>query len=151
MRNEKKIFGIGIIGCGVIGQKRAKALGVGGHLVACADKDINRAKFTASTSNASAFEDWKVLLKVPEVEIVVIATLHDSLAQISLAAIKAGKHVLVEKPAARNTKELEPVILAAKQKSVKIHVGFNHRYHRSLRKARELIETDMNQTQRLCV
>jgi predicted dehydrogenase len=58
-----------------------------------------------------------------------------------LAAIEAGKHILVEKPAARNTKELEPVIVAAKKKGVKIHVGFNHRYHRSLRKARELIDS----------
>ncbi len=38
---------------------------------------------------------------MPEVEIVFVATLHDSLAEITLAAIEAGKHVLVEKPAAR--------------------------------------------------
>ena len=139
MRN--KSFGIGIIGCGLIGQKRAKSLGEGGRLVACADIDKNRAKSLADTTNATAFDDWKELLKLPEVELVVVATLHDSLAEITLAAIEAGKHILVEKPAARNTKELEPVIVAAKQKSVKIHVGFNHRYHRSLRKARELIDS----------
>ena len=129
MRN--KSFGIGIIGCGLIGQKRAKSLGEGGRLVACADIDKNRAKSLADTTNATAFDDWQELLKLPEVELVVVATLHDSLAEITLAAIEAGKHILVEKPAARNTKELEPVIVAAKQKSVKIHVGFNHRYHQS--------------------
>ena len=139
MRN--KSFGIGIIGCGLIGQKRAKSLGEGGRLVACADIDKKRAKSLADTTNATAFDDWQELLKLPEVEIVVVSTLHDSLAEITLAAIEAGKHILVEKPAARNTKELEPVIVAAKQKSVKIHVGFNHRYHRSLRKARELIDS----------
>ena len=140
MRN--KSFGIGIIGCGLIGQKRAKSLGEGGRLVACADIDKNRAKSLADTTNATAFDDWKELLKLPEVELVVVATLHDSLAEITLAAIEAGKHILVEKPAARNTKELEPVIVAAKKKGVKIHVGFNHRYHRSLRKARELIDSE---------
>lgn len=139
MRN--KSFGIGIIGCGLIGQKRAKSLGEGGRLVACADIDKNRAKSLADTTNATAFDDWKELLKLPEVELVVVATLHDSLAEITLAAIEAGKHILVEKPAARNTKELEPVIVSAKKKGVKIHVGFNHRYHRSLRKARELIDS----------
>ena len=139
MRN--KSFGIGIIGCGLIGQKRAKSLGEGGRLVACADIDKNRAKSLADTTNATAFDDWKELLKLPEVELVVVATLHDSLAEITLAAIEAGKHILVEKPAARNTKELEPVIVAAKKKGVKVHVGFNHRYHRSLRKARELIDS----------
>jgi predicted dehydrogenase len=139
MRN--KIFGIGIIGCGLIGQKRAQALGNGGRLVACADIDEKRAESLARPSGAIALNDWRELLKLSEVEIVIVATLHDSLAEITLSAIEAGKHILVEKPAARNAKELEPVIGAAKQKSVKIHVGFNHRYHRSLRKAREIINS----------
>ena len=135
------IFGIGIIGCGMIGHKRAKALGKNGRLVACADIDVKRANSLAEKSNSKAFEDWQELLKLPEIEIVIVATLHDSLAQITLEAIEAGKHVLVEKPAARNAKELEPVILAAERKKVKVHVGFNHRYHRSLRKAREIIDS----------
>ena len=60
----KKEFGIGIIGCGVIGQKRCKALGEGGKLVACADKDINRAKSLATKSNAIVFSDNQQLLGV---------------------------------------------------------------------------------------
>lgn len=136
-----KIFGIGIIGCGLIGKKRFKALGQGGRLVACADVDINSAQSLAGMSNAKVFKEWESLLQLPEVEIVIVATLHDSLAQISLAAIKAGKHVLVEKPAARSAKELEPVIEASEQRGIKVHVGFNHRYHRSLRKAREIIDS----------
>ena len=138
---SNKTFGIGIIGCGLIGQKRAKSLGEGGRLVACADIDKKRAKSLADTTNATAFDDWQELLKLPEVELVVVATLHDSLAEITLAAIEAGKHILVEKPAAQNTTELEPVIVAAKKKGVKVHVGFNHRYHRSLRKAKEIIDS----------
>ena len=138
---ENKIFGIGIIGCGLIGKKRAHALGKEGLLVACADIDLKRATSLARTSNAKVFEDWQELLKLPEVEIVVVATLHDSLAEITLAAIESGKYILVEKPAARNAKELEPVVVAANQKGVKVHVGFNHRYHRSLRKAREIIDS----------
>ena len=117
MRN--KSFGIGIIGCGLIGQKRANSLGEGGSLVACADINKNRAKSLVDTTNATAFDDWQELLKLPEVELVVVATLHDSLAEITLAAIEAGKHILVEKPAARNTKELEPVIVAAKKRGLK--------------------------------
>jgi len=132
-------FGVGIIGCGLIGQKRAKALGEG-RLVACADVNEVRAKALAGNSGAKVFGDWRRLLALPEVEIVVIATLHDSLAEITLAAIEAGKHVLVEKPAARNPAELEPVMAAAERHGVKVHVGFNHRYHRAFRKARELFE-----------
>lgn len=132
-------FGVGIIGCGLIGQKRAKALGEV-RLVACADIDEARAKALAGNSGAKVFGDWRGLLALPEVDIVVIATLHDSLAEITLAAIEAGKHVLVEKPAARNPAELEPVMAVAARHGVKVHVGFNHRYHRAFRKARELFE-----------
>ena len=126
---------IGIVGCGLIGQKRAKALGTGGRLVACADIDVNRAENLAKGFGAKVCHDWHELISLPEVDVVVVATLHDSLAAITFAAVEAGKHVLVEKPAARFAKELEPVIAAVKNKGVKVHVGFNHRYHRSLRKA----------------
>ena len=132
-------FGVGIVGCGLIGGKRAKALG-DGRLVACADVNIARAQTLAASGGAKAFSDWRDVLDLGEVEIVVVATLHDSLAEITLAAIEAGKHVLVEKPAARNPAELEPVIAAAERHAVKVHVGFNHRYHRAFRKARELFD-----------
>ena len=132
-------LGVGIIGCGLIGQKRAKALGEG-RLIAGADINETRAKALAGSSGAKVFSDWQRLLALPEVDIVVIATLHDSLAQITLAAIEAGKHVLVEKPAARNPAELEPVMAAAQRCGVKVRVGFNHRYHRAFRKAWELFE-----------
>ena len=133
-------FGVGIIGCGLIGQKRAKALGEG-RLLACADLSEARANALAGNSGAKAFADWRELLALPEIDVVVIATLHDSLAEITFAAVEAGKHVLVEKPAARTPSELEPVMRAAESRGVKVHVGFNHRYHRAFRKAREIYDT----------
>jgi len=133
-------FKIGIIGCGLIGQKRAKALGSRGLLVACADVNEARAKEMAGNSDVKLFSNYRDLLAAEEIDIFIVATLHDSLAEITLAAIEAGKHVLVEKPAARNTTELKPVIAAAEKMGVKVHVGFNHRYHRAFRKARELFK-----------
>ena len=133
-------YGIGIIGCGLIGQKRAKALG-DGRLLACADINEAKAKVVAGSSGAKVFTDWRELLALPEIEIIVIATLHDSLAEITLAAVEAGKHILVEKPAARSTAELKPVIIAAEKYGVKVHVGFNHRYHRALLKAKEIVDS----------
>lgn len=141
MSNPEKPFGVGIVGCGLIGQKRAKALGTGGRLVACADMDLVRAENLAKNSAAKASADWRELISLPEVDVVVIATLHDSLAAITYAGVEAGKHILVEKPAARSVKELEPVIAAAEKNGVKVHVGFNHRYHRSLRKAKEIVDS----------
>jgi predicted dehydrogenase len=136
-----KIFGVGVIGCGLIGQKRAKALGAGGKLVACADLDADRAEKLASTSGAQVYRDWRALVLSSSVDVVIVATLHDSLAEITRAAAEAGKHVLVEKPAARNAAELIPVIAAVKVHGIKVHVGFNHRYHRSLRKAKEIVDS----------
>lgn len=141
MNNANRPFGIGIIGCGMVGQKRAKAIGTGGKLVACADIDVGRAENLAKASGAKVFVDWRNLLGSPEVDVVVIATLHDSLADITLAAVEAGKHVLVEKPAARSPAELIPVMAAAEKHGVKVHVGFNHRYHHALRKAKEIVAT----------
>lgn len=133
-------LGVGIVGCGLIGRKRAQALGRGGRLVACADRDLVRAQALARETGARAYADWQDLLRLPEVEMVIVATLHDSLAQITLEAMRAGKHVLVEKPAARTPAELQPLLQAESGSAVKVRVGFNHRYHRALRKARALVD-----------
>jgi predicted dehydrogenase len=77
------------------------------------------------------------------VEVVVVSTMHDSLAEVTCEAAKAGKHVLVEKPAARSVSELESVIASVSNHDVKVHVGFNHRYHRSLRKAKQIVDTGL--------
>lgn len=132
--------GVAIVGCGLIGQKRAKALG-GARLVACADAVPERAEALArSVPRAKAYADWREAIAAPGVEIVVVSTLHDSLAGIAKAAIDAGRHVLVEKPAACRAAELEPLIARAAEGSVKVRVGFNHRYHRAFRKARALVD-----------
>jgi predicted dehydrogenase len=71
---------------------------------------------------------------------VVVATTHDHLAEIALAAVEAGCHVLVEKPAGRRTAELAPVIAAAERNKVVVKAGFNHRFHPALLKAREIVD-----------
>ncbi|MCX7217349.1 MAG: Gfo/Idh/MocA family oxidoreductase [Burkholderiales bacterium] len=141
MNLKVKPFGVGIVGCGLIGQKRAKALGQGGQLVACADIDVARADSLARTSGAKVFRDWRELVWSPLVDVVIVATLHDSLAEITRTAAEAGRQVLVEKPAARTAAELDPVMEAAAKHGVKVRVGFNHRYHRSLRKAKEVVDS----------
>ena len=136
-----KPFGVGIVGCGLIGRKRANALGVGGRLVACMDLDSSKAEKFALDHGCEFLSNWKELISRKDVELVIVSTLHDSLAEITQAAIIAGKHVLVEKPAARKAEELEPLLELKRQHEVKVRVGFNHRYHRSLRKAKELFDS----------
>lgn len=132
--------GLGIIGCGVIGNKRARALGKSFKLIACYDAAKKRSEQMAKDHNARSCSSVSALLQDPRVRAVVISTLHDSLASLTLAAVRAGKHVLVEKPAARSAPELLPVIAAAKKARVQVRVGYNHRYHRAFRKAREIVE-----------
>ena len=132
---------IAIVGCGLIGQKRAKAL-CGHKLVACADADIKKAEILAkSISGCIAIESWEELIKRKDIDIVVVAVNHVSLPEITFAAVDAKKHVLVEKPAARRAGDLDVIIKKAKENNVLVHVGFNHRYHRAFFKAKELVES----------
>jgi predicted dehydrogenase len=137
-----KKFNVGIIGCGFIGQKRSKSLGALATLVGCADIDEAKAKNLAKNFEAQAFSDWKELLKISEINIVIIATLHNSLAEIACAALKAGKHVLIEKPAARSVKEIQEIMSSIEKTSLKVRVGFNHRYHPALIKAKAIVDDD---------
>ena len=72
--------------------------------------------------------------------IVIVATLHDSLAEITRTAVQAGLHVLVEKPAARNAAELRALPALAAARGVQVRVGFNHRRHRAFRDAKRLVD-----------
>jgi predicted dehydrogenase len=129
---------VGIVGCGLIGQKRAAAL-AGATLVACADVSYDRAQALAARHSAAAMADWRKLVALPAVQIVVVATPHDQLPIVTLGAIQTGKHVLVEKPAARSAEELDPVIAAARKAGVRVRVGFNHRYHPSFLRMRQIV------------
>lgn len=133
---------VAIIGCGLIGRKRAHSVLAAGHtVVAVADLDPDRAKaLAADTAGAVALGDWREAIAA-EIDAVIIATTHDSLATITLAAVEARRHVMVEKPAARNASELESVLAAVTRMGVIVKVGFNHRFHPALLKARAIVDS----------
>jgi predicted dehydrogenase len=130
---------VAIVGCGLIGHKRANAL-AGSQLVACADNNRERAEELAGKyPEVEVMPDWHAAVERPDVDIVVVATSHDALSEVSIAALQAGKHVLLEKPAARNVSELDLVIDAAEKSKKLARVGFNHRYHPAFIKAMEIV------------
>lgn len=132
---------VAIVGCGLIGQKRAKALS-DARLVACADSNLGRAEQLARTvEGCIAAADWRRAVERDDVTAVIVATPHDSLAEITSAAVRAGKHVLVEKPAARHVSELRPLLASIVQSKVLVRVGFNHRYHRAFQQARKIVDS----------
>ena len=129
-----------IVGCGLIGRKRAASLAPGQLLYAC-DLDAARADELAKTqAGARAVTDFHLALADAAVGAVIVATLNGSLAPIALAAVRAGKHVLVEKPGALNAAQLRTLQAAAEQASVRVRIGYNHRFHPALQKARELAD-----------
>ena len=135
-----RVPGVAILGCGKIGQKRAKEL-TGARLRICADLDVGRAQQMANSYPvAEATTDWRSAIHRDDVDIVIIATTNQALVDASLEAVNAGKHILIEKPAARNVVELDSVIDAVRENNVLARVGFNHRYHPALLKAHELME-----------
>ncbi len=133
--------GVAIVGCGLVGQKRAKALAVA-RLTACADVKRERAEAMArAASGARASEDWRAAIDRTDVDVVVVATTNDALAEVARFAVGVGKHVLVEKPAALSVAEIDSVIETATRCRRLVRVGFNHRYHPALLKAREICES----------
>ncbi|MBF0280862.1 MAG: Gfo/Idh/MocA family oxidoreductase [SAR324 cluster bacterium] len=131
---------IAIIGCGLIGKKRAAALKGRGQLCLLADVQLERAELLAKEVGAEASSEWEKAATSPEIDIVIVATTHDQLARVALEAAKAGKHVLLEKPGARRPGELQALADAAREKNVRVHVGFNHRFHPAMQKAKELLD-----------
>lgn len=131
-----------IIGCGLIGRKRLTALGADFPVLYTCDVDAGRAAALAELApGATAITDYNVALADPRVTAVIVATLNASLAPITLAAVKAGKHVLAEKPGALNAAQLRTIAAAARETGARVRLGYNHRFHPSLLKARELVDS----------
>ncbi len=133
--------GLAVIGCGLIGRKRVLAArGLAEVLYAC-DLDAKRAAdLAALVPGCQAVTDFNDVLRDPRVTAVIVATLNAALAPITFAAVQAGKHVLVEKPGALNAAQLKSIATVAEQRGLQVRIGYNHRYHPSLQKARALID-----------
>jgi predicted dehydrogenase len=134
---------VALIGCGLVGAKRARALG-SAQLVNAVDIDIERARRLAASHRGCAVgAEWRAVIERDDVDLVIISTTNDLLAPLTLEAVRHGKHVLVEKPGARSAAELAPVMEAAQTAGVIVKVGFNHRFHPALAKAHEIFARGM--------
>lgn len=132
---------IAIVGCGLIGKKRAATLAPGQLVVTCDSNPATALALAKTYSSANSFTDFHQAVEHPSVDAVIVATPNAFLSQVSLAALEAGKHVLVEKPAAIHLHEIEELAQKAAEKKLILRVGFNHRYHPAFLKAREIFES----------
>lgn len=130
---------LAIVGCGLIGAKRASAARAHEIHVVC-DRDLSRAEQLAQRTGARAVTDWREAVKA-DGDAVIVATTHDQLAAISLGAVEAGRHVLVEKPAGRELAEVQAIATAAAKYKRVVKAGFNHRFHPAFQQARRIVDS----------
>lgn len=133
---------MGIIGCGLIGHKRAKAIMElkTDRLAGIFDIDRPRMVEFYQDTGARMYESWQELVRDPEIDCIIVAAFHRILPSITLEALKNGKHVLAEKPLGNDATEAKRIFEAAKKHKKVVKVGFNHRFHPAFIKARELFE-----------
>lgn len=132
---------VGIIGAGLIGSKRASYLPDGIKLLSVCDIDYPKAKLLADSYSCQATSDWKSVVVNPHLEALIISTPNQYLSIIASEAIRNGKHVLIEKPGARNIEDFQNIIKAYSKNPVVVMIGYNHRYHPSIQKAKQIINS----------
>lgn len=132
---------IAIIGAGLIGRKRAKALPAGIKLKIVCDVNLELAKSFAKEFNCSFTHNSQEIFSDPEINAVIIATPNGSLAELAVKSIEAGKNVLIEKPGGRTKKEIENIFNAWKKKKSVVFFGYNHRFHPAIAQAKEIVDS----------
>jgi predicted dehydrogenase len=135
-------LGVAVVGCGGIGTRRAATAAENERtrLVAVADVAAERAQGVAARFNCAWSTNWEEVVGRDDVQLVIVSTSNDAHAPVSIAAMERGKHVLCEKPLARNPEEARQMVETARRYNVKLKTGFNHRFHHQVQKARELYE-----------
>ena len=132
---------LAIIGCGLVGRKRLENLPRGSVTVLC-DRDLPRAEGLAIQSPGCLVTDSvEQAVNSADVDAVVIATPHGTLCPIAMEAVRAGKHVLVEKPAGTGVAQLEELEALAAERGTLVRVGYTLRHHRACRKALEIFRS----------
>ena len=131
---------IGIIGCGLIGNKRARAIAKK-NIYGCYDINKNLSSNFSHKFNCKSFENPNKLIEDKNIDIIFICTYHNSLFKYALKCLHENKHIFIEKPGGKNLKEL--LLLQGeikKKKFLHVHIGFNHRFHPSIEKAKQIIK-----------
>jgi len=137
-----KKLGVAVIGAGFWGRNHARVFKEleETELLAVCDVNAERAKNVAKQFGAKAYTDMGKLLKRKDIEAVSMCVWSLNLAKETLKALKAGKHVLVEKPMATNVKQAEKLLEKAKEEKLHLTVGFLMRFIPGIQYMKNAIE-----------
>ncbi|MEM3783678.1 MAG: Gfo/Idh/MocA family oxidoreductase [Candidatus Bathyarchaeia archaeon] len=138
-----KKLGVAVIGAGFWGRNHARVFNElkETELLAVCDIDAERAKGVAKQFGAEAYVKTGKMLKRKDIEAVSVCTWSTSLAKEALKALKAGKHVLVEKPMAANSKQAEELLKTAEKEELHLSVGFLMRFIPGVQYIKKAIES----------
>lgn len=138
------MINVGIIGAGFFGEKHAQAIAelAGAQVVAASRTNEPALKEFTQQFGGQGYTSYKELLHDQAVDVVVIATPHHLHTDITVAAAKAGKHIMLEKPMAHNLAECDQILQAVEEAGVKLMVGHINQFAPSYKVAKELIESD---------
>lgn len=139
--NAEEMVRFSIIGCGVIGRKRAMAIKATANSMVedVFDLDAERAASLAASTGCRSAANIDEVLKNTRTQCVIISTTNNQLVPLGLKVLEHGKHLLLEKPGARNAAEFESLLEARElaerkfNRRVLVHIGYNLRQHPSFR------------------
>jgi UDP-N-acetyl-2-amino-2-deoxyglucuronate dehydrogenase len=137
-----KVFGFGLVGCGHIGRKHVEAIQKlpDARLIAVSDKNEQVLADYTGKYFCRGYEDYNEMFKDLAIDIVAICTPSGLHARMAIDALKAGKHVLVEKPMALSLREADAMIWAARKAKRKLGVVYPTRFNAAVRELRNAVE-----------
>ncbi|TWU20849.1 Gfo/Idh/MocA family protein [Bythopirellula polymerisocia] len=135
-------LGIAIVGTGMISQFHARAIGEvrGAKLVACCDRIAERADAFAEEVGCTSYSSMEKMLADPAVDAVSVATPSGAHMEPAVAAAKAGKHVIVEKPLEITLQRCDRIINECEKSGVKLSTFFPSRFHDSSVKMKRAVD-----------
>lgn len=134
-------LGFGIVGCGMIARFHARAIGDvrGAELIGCWNRSAPRAAEFSREQHCRAYDSLAAMLADPSIDIVTIATASGAHLDPAVAAARAGKHVVVEKPLEISLKRCDAIIDACRRNGVQLATIFPSRFHEPSRLLKQAV------------
>src|SRR6266853_76234 len=146
----KNKLNIGMVGYGFMGRTHSNAFLQAPHFfdipyqpvlkAVCARNPARLKSFAETWSYESTETDWRKLVERPDIDLIDIASPNDTHAEIAIAAAKAGKMVMCEKPLGRNAAEAESMVKAVEKAGVPNMVWYNYRRVPAVTLAKQLVD-----------
>jgi predicted dehydrogenase len=133
---------VAIVGAGLQCGRRAPVVKEwpGATLVSIASLQLEHAKQMAGRFDCEFSADWRSVVARKDIDAVLVCTPPHVHAEIGIAAMRGGKHVLCEKPMTRTVAEAEQMLAVSRETGFVLKCGFNHRHHPAIRDAKQIVD-----------